>query len=58
MTMDRGMPHQQNLSGLDFVIVLLEAPSNRLADLASLVEGIEAALPEVRPGEVIRIRAS
>lgn len=31
-TMDRGIPHQQNLSGVDLAIILLEAPSNRLAD--------------------------
>jgi hypothetical protein len=34
ITMDQGIPHQQNLSDVDLAIVLLEAPSNRLADLA------------------------
>ncbi len=38
LTMDRNLPHQQNLANVDLVIVLLEAPTNRLADLASLVD--------------------
>ena len=31
ITMDRGIPDQQNLREVNLVIVLLEAPSNRLA---------------------------
>ncbi len=57
VTMDRGIPHQQNLTGVDLVIVLLEARSNRLADLTPLVEGVEAALLKARPGEVVRVTA-
>lgn len=34
VTTDRGIPHQQNLSEVDMGIVVLEAPSNRLEDLA------------------------
>lgn len=56
-TMDRSMPHQQNLSEIDLAIALLEAPSNRIADLAPLVEEIEAALPKARPGEVVRVKS-
>lgn len=58
VTMDQSIPHQQNLSGFGLAIILLEALSNRLEDLAPLVAPIEAALPEARPGEVIRIIAS
>lgn len=57
VTMDRGIPHQQNLTDIDLVIVLLEAPSNRLADLTPLVAGAEAALSRARPGEVVRVSA-
>lgn len=57
VTMDRGIPHQQNLTGVDLVIMLLEARSNRLADLTPLVEGAEAALSKARPGEVVRVTA-
>ena len=57
VTMDRGMPFQQNLASLDLVVVLLEAPSNRLADLTPLVGEAEAALSRARQGEVIRVSA-
>ena len=57
-TMDRGIPHQQNLEDLDLVILLLEAPSNRLVDLAPLVDEAKAALSEARPGDVVRVQGS
>jgi predicted nuclease of predicted toxin-antitoxin system len=56
VTMDQGIPHQQNLMEVDLVILLLEAPSNRLADTAPLVEKAKVALSEARPGEVVRVQ--
>jgi hypothetical protein len=55
ITMDQGIPHQQNLVGLDLVILLLEARSNRLPDLTPLVTEAEAALYGSSPGEVVRV---
>lgn len=57
VTMDRGIPHQQNLTGVDLVILLLEARSNRLADLTPLVDRAEVALSKARPGGVVRVTA-
>lgn len=56
-TMDRNLPHQQNLANVDLVIVLLEARSNRLADVAPLVDEAKVALSGARPGEVVRVGA-
>ena len=56
-TMDRGIPHQQNLKDVDLVILLLEASSNRLADLAPIIDEAKVALSEARPGEVVRVQA-
>jgi PIN like domain len=33
ITVDRNLPYQQNLTKLDLAVLVLEAPSNRLADL-------------------------
>ena len=55
-TMDQGIPHQQNLGEVNLAILLLEAPSNRLTDLAPLVEEAKVALSEARPGEVLRVQ--
>ena len=56
VTMDQGIPHQQNLQDVRLVILLLEAPSNRLADLAPLVDEAKAALSEAHPGEVVSVQ--
>lgn len=37
VSVDRNLPFQQNLSQFDLAIVILQSPSNRLADLKSLV---------------------
>ena len=55
LTMDRGMPHQQNLAGRSISLIIIRAPSNRLPDLLPHVTAILSALPSVVPGEVIQI---
>lgn len=55
LTMDRGMPHQQNLAGRTISLVIIRAPANRLPDLLPHVTAILSALPSVVPGEVIQI---
>ncbi len=57
VTMDRGIPHQQNLTDVDLVILLLEARSNRLEDLVPLVDEAKTALAGARPGEAVRVTA-
>ncbi len=55
ITTDRGIPHQQNLSLYPIGIVLLEARSNRLADLAPLVPLLKQRRGEIGPGVVLRV---
>jgi len=57
LTMDRGLPYQQNLADVDLVVLLLEAPSNRLADLEPLVERAKSALSGAPPGGLICVSA-
>jgi predicted nuclease of predicted toxin-antitoxin system len=56
LTTDQGIPHQQNLSRFDLAIVLLEAKSNRLADLSPLMEEVNRLSGEAKPGTVRRVR--
>jgi hypothetical protein len=44
VTIDKNLPHQQNLSGLDLAVVVLRARSNRLKDLLPLVPDLLAAI--------------
>ena len=57
LTVDQGMEHQQNLSGLSICIVVLVAPSNDVDDLRPLLPSVEQALASVRPGEIRRVGA-
>jgi hypothetical protein len=50
--MDTNLEHQQNVSGLSFGIVVINAPSNRIQDLTPLVPQILKALNKARPGTV------
>lgn len=55
VTMDKNLPHQQNLAVQPFGVVLVEAPSNRMVHLRPLVPSILAALNDIRPGELRRV---
>ena len=57
VTMDRSIQQQQNLRGLELRILVLRAPSNRMADLAPLVDPILHALAELVTGQVLEIGA-
>ncbi len=53
LTMDQGMVHQQNLTGIDLSIIVLSAVSNDIDDLFPLIPSIESALKLAEAGEVI-----
>ena len=55
LTVDQGIPYQQNLAGLQISVVVMIALSNDVDDLRPLLEAVEEALVNLRPGEIIRI---
>ena len=55
LTLDQGMPYQQNLAGRTISLVIIRAKSNRLPDLLPHVPAILAALPTLKLGEVVQI---
>ncbi len=57
LTVDQNLLHQQNLKGSGISVVVMLAPSNRLADLIPLVPNVEAALRSVKPGEAVEVGA-
>ena len=52
ITMDRNMEFQQRTASLSFAIVVLRAPSNRIAHLLPLVPALLAAITGSAPGQV------
>lgn len=55
VTTDQEIPFQQNLTVRLISILILCAPSNRLADLKQLVPAALRALGAITPGQVVRI---
>ncbi len=55
LTVDQNLRHQQNLAVSGVAVVVMVAPSNRLADLVPLVPGVEAALGSIRPGDAVEV---
>jgi hypothetical protein len=52
VTVDRNLSFQQNLAAFQIGVVVLEARSNRLADLRPLAPRAIAAIERVRPGAI------
>jgi hypothetical protein len=51
MTVDRNLAFQQNLSQFDIAVLILQATSNRLADLKPLVPRILSTLHTLSKGQ-------
>ena len=51
ITVDRNLSFQQNLPKFNIAVLVLHAPSNRLADLQPLAPKILATLPTLKKGE-------
>jgi hypothetical protein len=51
LTTDRNLVSQQNLARFHIAVLILSAPSNRLADLQLLVPSLLQALPFSKSGE-------
>lgn len=57
ITVDRNLAFQQNLPKFNISVVVLRAPTNRLADLKPLVPAILASLPTLKTGQIVTFGA-
>lgn len=57
ITVDRNLSFQQNLPQLDIAVIVLQAPSNRLADLKPLASEVLAILTTVAKGQATTVSA-
>jgi predicted nuclease of predicted toxin-antitoxin system len=55
LTVDQGIPHQQNLAGRKLSIIPICSRTNQLEDLVPLVEAILNALETMAPGQIVPI---
>lgn len=54
VTVDRNVPYQQNIPASGLIVIVLEAPKNRLADLRPLMPKVREILKAAQPGQVYR----
>ena len=52
VTVDRNLSFQQNLPAFAIAVIVLRAPSNRLADLKQLIPELLACIPSAKSGTV------
>jgi predicted nuclease of predicted toxin-antitoxin system len=57
ITVDRNLSFQQNLPQFDIVVIVLQAPSNRLADLKPLVPSVLVVLANAAKGQTTIVSA-
>jgi uncharacterized protein DUF5615 len=57
VTVDRNLAFQQNVTSAAIAVIVLRAPTNRLADLKTLVPFLLSHLPNCRTGIVTYIDA-
>lgn len=58
LTVDQGIPHQQNLAGRKLSIILLRSQTSQIEELLLLVEAILKALDSIQPGQIVAIPLS
>jgi hypothetical protein len=56
LTVDQNLRFQQNAQSAGIAVVVLVAPTNRLADLVPLMSRVNAALATARAGDLIEVR--
>ena len=57
VTVEQGIPFQQNLIGLDLAIVAMAARSNDIGDLLPLMPRVLEAISAAEPGSFVRVSA-
>ena len=56
ITVDKDLPHQQNIQGLRIMVVVLVTEMNDLESLLSLIPSLLEALEHLRPGEFVLLK--
>ena len=55
ITIDKNIPHQQNISGRKIAVLIIRAASNDIDDIRPHVPQALAALKTIKPGQIIEV---
>ena len=57
VTMDRNLPHQQNLKQLNLAVVVIQAHSNAFGYVSPLMDQVNDAVRKSKPGMAVKVNA-
>ncbi len=57
VTVDRNLPHQQNLSRYSTALIILRVPSNTTPQLRLMIDELNLTIEQIKVGEMKRIYA-
>ena len=57
VTLDRNLPHQQNVASYDLAVVVLRPETQSLEHLSALVPQLESLLPSLEAGDMVEVPA-
>jgi len=55
LTVDRNLEYQQSFSALTIAVIVVDVPSNDIADIRPLMPAVLEALPNLKPGTVTHV---
>ena len=55
LTVDQGIPYQQNIGGLSLALVIIEAPSNDSNDLRPRMPEVVRVRETIQPGQGVQV---
>lgn len=55
ITLDKGLPYQQNLATTGIAVLLIRSASNRVGDILPHIPACLEALPSIKPGEILHV---
>lgn len=55
LTVDQGIPYQQNIANLSLALVIIKAPSNDINDLRPKMSEVLRVLETIQPSQVVQI---
>jgi hypothetical protein len=55
LTVDRNLEYQQSFAGVPIAVLVVDVPSNDIADIRPLMPAVLKALPNVKPGTVTHV---
>jgi len=55
VTVDQGIPYQQNLAGIALALIIVQAPSNDIKGLRPALPELLRVLATIQAGQVIRV---